>query len=58
MTDIFIPVKVNKRTYKHLLRDCPGKIFHRIDKAGQHWVKAADHKGRIEIERYQLKATL
>lgn len=54
---IYIPVKVNKRTQKHLIRDASGHIFHRIDENGQCWVKAADKKGRKEIERYMIVAT-
>ena len=52
----YIPVKVNKRTQKHLIRDASGHIFHRIDEDGQCWVKAADKYGRLAIEIYGLVA--
>lgn len=50
-------IRVNKRTWKQLVRDVSGFIFHRIDNQGQYWVKAAGRIGRIEIERYGHKAS-
>ena len=48
------PIKVNRRTYRNLMRDAPGWVFFRIDESGQRWVKAAFKMGRIAIEQYQL----
>lgn len=48
----YVPVKVKKKIWKHLIQDARGLIFHRVTEDGQYYVKAAVKEGRIKIEKY------
>ena len=48
------PTKVNSRQYKQLHKEGGMQIFFRIDKEGQHWVKAGISSGARLMKVYGI----